>query len=414
MPDVMVCKLMPPSLVAAPPPITQIKHNPGWYIQSDNRDYHGNQVSQNQTEMNTIAAQGAVGSPWLGYMPGWSWGTLETTAGNYSGIGTYLVAEFNYLQSVMPGGHYIPSIYWSISAGGGGFTNANGNEPLIPSDILNNVSTYGAGPPGTTTSGWGLSGYGNPPGAWQLTSAAMWVPAVYNRWVNFLSQLANYSFLTTAGPYSGQTFTFDTHPLIEMIVDPNEDSWDFWNGPAVNANYSDSALTTGFQTIIAGMANAFPHTRVTTYQSYGYANDGFPDPSLPPLIGYAGSHRNAMSNADTYGAGISAVSAHEIFCGNVWNGSSWVPGGTDYRNIMAYVGGVQGSDYHSEVGSGGGTIPGVLANIYATMQALQARYGILNIWDDQTLTMPQFVSTYLTPFANANPIPNITRPSNGG
>jgi len=402
------------------PPTGSIKFNPGWFLGSDAND--GSPTSdggngRNLSEISILATTGSgggwSGSNFSGYAPTYHWGFLEPTAGTYN-----LQAirdDFNNLQAHAPGAHMIIQVKWD-SVNGGTFTRSD--EPDIPADILSNCSTYGAGPPGGTGCGWGLSQYQSGTGTWAVTAAAMWRPAIQARWLNFLTQIANYSFTVTAGPLAGQTLSIDNNPEIEAVWDWAEDSWSFWQGPAEAADYSDAALQAAFQSEMANVPLAFPHTNFATFQSFGWANDGFPSPSQAALVGYAASHRNSLSNSDTFGStsigvcGVTQICAYQTYIGLVWNGSAWVSGGTDLRGTMGLMANVQSYDYGHTTGPGS-TISDTINNIYAQMQTLHATHGVWNIWDEATGTPSSFVSTYLKPFVDAHPtVPNTTRPTN--
>src|SRR6185437_1980886 len=217
---------------------SSVKFTPGHYLMSDIRDYHGGfSPTQRQAEIDVLATTGTggawTGSPFKGYFAYYSWDFLESSLGVYDFSPIY--NDFLYLQSKCPGAQMVIGLWYSASNGSGWVVTAT---PPIPSYILSSVSTYGAGPTGGSGSGYGLSGWNNVSGTgarWQLVSAAVWRAAVQNRYNALIAALA-----TTVIP-DGNGFTFDTHPNIEAIIDPNENSWNFFSGPQAPSDWSASA-----------------------------------------------------------------------------------------------------------------------------------------------------------------------------
>lgn len=393
----------------------QIKFNPGYYLMSDVRDYHGGfDPSQRQAEINILATTGTsgdwTGSKFLGYFSMYSWGNLETSQGVYDF--SPITNDFAYLQSKCPGARMAIGLWYSASNAGWAIS----DTPPIPSYILTN-SAYGAGPTGGSQPyGYGFSGWNGTSGSgarWQLVSAAVWRSAVQNRFNALIAALAN------ATIPDGSGHTFNTHPLIEVIFDPNENSWNFFSGPVAPADYSSSAQNTQIESEMSAAVAALTQTAFATFQSFGN-NTTFPDPNLPSIVGYAAANRNALSNADVFGEGMTGgagtfgISAQEEYVGHSYNygTSTWqATGGTDYRGTMAYMAVMQAPDYQSFTGPSSG-VAQTISNIYATCQQLHATHMFWNIWDDQTGTPASFVSTYLVPFINTHAIPNTTYPTN--
>jgi hypothetical protein len=397
----------------APSPTHQVKFNPGHYLQGD-KQFGGVSVAYAQILQST-GTNGTTypGSPFIGFQAYYSWGDLDPgpslSANNNI---AQLAADFNTLQQYCPGARFCPVIMHGRSTadtpGTGGFSKTQ--LPFtLPSDVYSNSSLYGAGPSGSAYSGCGFSGYYSDTNTFQIMSAAIWRSAVITRFLAFFQAVASYSFLTTYGPYAGQTFTFDTHPLIEAFFDGMENSYDFFVGGGQSGDWTASAQDACYQQEMTGLASAFPHTQVATFQSYGN-NTTFPDPLLPGVIANAASNRNALSNADVYGVGID-VSAQHIYVGHTWNGSAWVAGGTDYRGQMAYLATIQPSDYSQNTGTSS-SLAQTIANIYSTCQTLNATHILWTLWDEQTGTAESFSTNYLLPFAKANPVPNTSYPGN--
>lgn len=391
-----------------------VKFNPGMGIQADTQ-FAGLVLAEVQA-MSTSGPGGTwvLGSPYLHYQTYYDWGSLDPGPNIGANNIAKLATDFNTLQQYCPGCHFnIVFMMGRSNAGGYGIN----NPPSIPSDILNNPGIYGAGPNGGTGAGWGLSGYqnGTPPGTYQIHVAAIWRPAVINRFLTFLQAVANYSFVTNYGPYAGQTFTFDTHPLIEAFFDGMENSYNFFLGPNVPADWSASAQDACYQQEMTGAVAAFPHTMFATFQSFGN-NTTFPDPLLPGVIAYAAANRNNLSNSDVNGSGL-ASSAQHIYCGQTWNGSAWVPGGTDYRGQMGYLATIQPGDYKSSLGpTWDGTVNGgpngAMQLIYNTCATLRATHIYWTSTDEKNGAPSVFIPSYVTPFCNTHTVPNTSKPTN--
>lgn len=385
------------------------KFNPGWYPVSDAKSNAG----QVAFEVPILAASGpggswVLGNPYMGYSANYDWGYLEPNGGDYA-TGVAIVAnDFNKLQASCPGAHFILQIEYATYPPGN-FTPTNG-LPWIPNDILNNVGTYGAGPTGSSNSGWALSGYnGSGPNNFAVKAAAIWRTAVMNRWILFLNILFNTSFTTTAGPYAGQVFTFNTHPLFEGLIDLTEYSWSFgpYDGnPIPPADYSDAQLTSALLEELLQVKIALSQTQFAMMLSYG---DSGPNAyvNLNTLVQYSANNHCSISNADTF-QDVTQINGEAFYTGNP-NGTGVSPT-PDNRGKMGFLGCSQPLDYDGGSGSPPGSL-GVMYFVWNTQ--LKCTHILPQMWDEVTGSgVATFMPNILNPFARANPIPNTTRPTN--
>lgn len=351
------------------------------------------------------------GSPFGGYGPLYDWGYMEPNGGDYSTGLAIMANDFNVIQSACPGAQFAPQFRYaqyhlrSVS---------NGNAPWIPADILSN-SAYGLGPIGTTNFGWAMSDYQGG-GNFNVQSAAIWrytgnpSTGVMDRWILFLQKMGNTPFLTTAGPYAGQTFTANTHPLFGAFIDATEYSWGFGatNGnPIPPADYTDAALTSAFKNELTQCKANLSQMQFMMFLSYG---DSGPNAytNLNTLVQWSATHNCSLSNADTY-QNVSQINGQAFYTGSA-NGTG-IPTPPDNRTIMGYWGNCQAPDYNG--GNGADPAAALLTMWTVWSSQLDVRYIMLTTSDDGVHGGPAtFVPTYLTPFANSHPIPNTSRPSN--
>lgn len=351
------------------------KFHPAFYMGSNN--INGGHDS-NANEFNVCAAAGAKVLGWFGI---YTWSQFETADGVYDF--SMLVNHFNALQAKKPGARFGIMIWCETFSG---VTVSFG----IPQYILTN-SMYGPGADGIHFGYWPLNfGNGNAGG-----TAAIWRPAVNERYTRLFERLAKASFLTTAGPYAGQTFTFDTHPLIEAIHD-QESSLSL----ATGSDYNEITFANQCVARYIRSAAAFPHT--TFAPQINYLN-GSP-PAVGTLVTGAFNARCGMSWPDTNGValrkGVSpGVSwGQHFYRGDAYDGVNFVAGGTDRRGQMPCVAWVQQPDY----------TPYTAVDMLAGMQALQATHGI---WTYVVGGNGDWVSAVL-PMINANAINNTACPAN--
>lgn len=278
----------------------------------------------NANEYNVIAASGPKVLGWFGI---YTWSSFETSDGVYDF--SSLATHFNALQAKKPGARFGIMIWCETFSG----TNVAFGTP---SYILNN-SFYGAGKDGIHTGYWTLS-FSSGGG-----TAAIWRAQVNERYTRLFEHLATTSFVTTAGPYAGQTFTFDTHPLIEAIFD-QESSLSLSTG----SDYNENTMTSQSIARYTRCAQAFKNT--TFSPMINFLNGSPPD--VGQLVSGAYANRCGIAWPDTNGVAQKANGTfpgvtwgQNFYIGNVYNGTAFVPGGTDLRGRIANLGWIQQPDY---------------------------------------------------------------------
>jgi hypothetical protein len=358
-----------------------VKWHPGHYMGSNNINgsvTRGN--GRNQNEMNILAASGPNV---LGYQTIYTWDVCELSDGGYDFAN--IIEDFNYLQSVAPGKRFGPMI-WCEKFSGTGATGLG-----TPAYILNN-SIYGPGSDGVHFGYWNQDFGAGQSGA----CAAIWRTNVNDRYTRMFEHLATTSFVTTSGPYAGQTFTFDTHPLIEFIFN-QETSLNLQAG----SDYNSTNFANNFNTQVNRMVAAFPHTLVGPQINFVIAN-ALTINGIVDNLAVAGP-AVAMSSPDVYptAAGGFPTIAQNVYMGNRWNGSGFTPGGTDYRNSIPCIGFAQQATYTHFPTKGP-------ADNFASAQTLRCSYFL---WTYVSGTNYDW-SSKIVPFINANPITNTAYPAN--
>lgn len=351
-------------------PASQIKFHAGFYMGSNNVNGTG---ANNGSEFTVLAASGPKVLGWFGI---YTWRQFETADGIYNFAA--MASDFNALQVKQPGARFGAQI-WAETFGGviaGGFG--------IPNYILNNA-IYGPGQDGVHTGYWtGANGGG---------FAAIWRPAVNNRYAQMFEALAGTSFLTTAGPYAGQTFTWDTHPLVEAFFD-QETSLPVTAGSDYNETTYANQCVARYARM--GADACFKHTNFGAL-----INDmaGSP-PSVNVAVVGAQANRCAMSWPDTNGASHAVTWGQHFYQGDQWNGTTFIPGGTDQRGRMACLGWVESLDYNGFTA----------LDMYNAMVPLKVTHAVFTLvqggnansnWTAQVL-----------PVINGNPVPSTACPTN--
>jgi hypothetical protein len=358
-----------------------VKWHPGHYMGSNNINgsvTRGN--GRNQNEMNILASSGANV---LGYQPIYTWDVCELSDGGYDF--TNIIEDFNYLQSVAPGKRFGPMI-WCEKFTGTGFSGLG-----TPAYILNN-SIYGAGSDGVHFGYWNQDFGSGQSGA----CAAIWRANVNDRYTRMFEHLATTSFVTTSGPYAGQTFTFDTHPLVEFIFN-QETSLNLQAG----SDYNSTNFANNFNTQVQRMVAAFPHTLVGPQINFVIAN-ALTINGIVDNLAIAGP-AVAMSCPDVYptASGGFPTIGQNVYMGNRWNGSGFTAGGTDYRNSIPCIGFAQQATYtHFPTKTP--------ADNFASAQTLRCSYFL---WTYVVGTNYDW-SSKIRPFIDANPITNTAYPAN--
>jgi hypothetical protein len=113
------------------------------------------------------------------------------------------------------------------------------------------------------------------------------------------------------------------------------------------------------------MAAAFTRPQIAAQMNF-VANQA----NMGGLISHAVTDAIAISGPDVYPSAPAHYTwGQAIYTGDVWNGSAFVPGGTDLRGTVPYIGFVQ----QATTTHFAGTTP---AQIYASLQLLQATHAV--------------------------------------
>lgn len=345
-----------------------IKFHPGFYMGSNNVNGTG---ASNGSEFTILAASGAKVLGWFGI---YTWRQFETADGVYNF--SPMAADFNALQAKKPGARFGGQIWAELFSG---TTVAFG----IPQYILTN-SIYGPGQDGIHFGYWtGQNGGG---------FAAIWRALVNDRYARMFEALANTSFLTTAGPYAGQTFTWDTHPLVEAFFD-QETSLPVTAG----SDYNESTYSAQCVARYARMGAAFDHT------NFGALINDMSGSAGPVGLAVTGAFngRCGMAWPDTQGASTGSVTwGQHFYRGDQLSGTTFIPGGTDRRGQMACLGWVESPDYNSWTAQ----------DMFNGMAALKVTHAIFTLVQGGNANS-NWTSAVL-PMINANTIPNAACPLN--
>jgi hypothetical protein len=344
----------------------------------------------------------------IGYAVTYTWDAIESVAGNYANNASTpfgnIIADFNYLQSVRPGAHFIIVINPAVFGNYGTNINQTVNGNGVPDYILAS-SAYG--PVGNNGTQYGYQLYiagGVDGGEIEAVYAAIWRPSVMNRLAALFQALAATSFTTTSGPYAGKTFTFDTHPLIEAIITGEDE----FAGP-FNDYTSTGLLSASATNLYPAVVAAFPHT------TFGYSWDylaGDTGGQTVTAMQQAYAARVAFTGPDIYASGRREA-AQIIYAGGSWNGSAYITtGGTNYARLMPYVGQVQSTNYGKPISGGSPSTP---AEIFSNIQSLGSSYAVWTMAGEIAPYNPYsesgFYTEYIKPLADATPTFNTTCPT---
>lgn len=309
-------------------PSTQIKWDVAHYMMSWNINGTG---AKNQSEMNALAASGPAVA---GYGANYRWGALETAQGVYDF--SPIVADFNYLQSVAPGKRF--AITLATRAFGANFLpSATVSSGFIPNYVLNNP-LYGPLGPNGTQYGYTVASLNG--GVYTELAACLWRAPVMARKIALFAALAN----STALPlYNGVQYTFDTHPLIEAIIDWDESALSMTGASAPPADYSAASYKAQIEAFNASLAVNWPHTNGLSCLNYTGPSQNPTD--VLDMVTAAFNARAAFSGPDVFFPSTNYTWAQQALIGMVWNGTTFVPGGTDLRGKMPVMLQVQQPDY---------------------------------------------------------------------
>lgn len=329
----------------------------------------------NAAEWNALAASPAKVLGWFGI---YTWRQFETSDGVYDF--SMLVTHFNALQAKRPGARFGAQIWCEAFSG---TTVSFG----IPQYILTN-SFYGPGQDGIHFGYWTDQNGGG--------FAAIWRAQVNERYTRMFENLATTSFVTTAGPYAGQTFTFDTHPLIEAWFDQESSL-----AVTAGSDYNESTFANLSVARYIRSAAAFKNT---TFAALINDMAGSP-PSVGVAVTGAYNNRGAMAWPDTNGIAQRANGTfpgitwgQHFYSGDTWNGSAFVSNGTNLKGRMGALAWIESPDYNVY------TAP----DLFDGLEGLKATHGIITYVTTGNGTW----TTNILPLINARILSNTAYPDN--
>jgi hypothetical protein len=238
-----------PNVSAASPTIsvtaassTGVKWHPGHYTISNNIISASNPNTSNiQNEINLVLPNANV----AGYMIIILASAIEGAEGVYSW--TQVDYWRNYIATNYPTKRFGVMIWWE------NFSDTNPANTL-PSYMLSNAGTFGAGYAGGSSSGyWQLGTYG--------VSAAWWRAAVAAR---IEAMFANMGAHVWSGAGNTGGWTYDTDPYVEAVT-WQESALDLVSMPP---DYTFAQAQTQWQNIQASIVASFPHTNVMDQNNF--------------------------------------------------------------------------------------------------------------------------------------------------
>ena len=317
----------------------------------------------------------------VGWSPIYNWHFIQpTAAGQYPGFYAML-ADFNAWQTASPGAYFVPQV--SAYRVANGTFNPNGGASIIPAYILSGGSSYGNTPVGGSGNGWMATGYSAP--NYTYYEARLDNALVNAEWLKLFAYIMNTPFVTTAGPYAGQTFTLNTHPLCAGYLD--------WTGvdvatlgPSQPSDYTVANWFIGCKSI----ANAFVTNAANTLGAMMTGYGGAPSEpvadqlTLLNLLKATGSAANSCTDVVYSGSVFKPAWAQDYFIGNTTSdgGNTWTAGGTDFRPLLAQLIVAQGLDYsyQSSIPYTAAQVAGLLTSAFNT---LKGHHYILAIDDNR-------------------------------
>lgn len=331
----LAAPLVPITMTA---PIANVKFAPGDWAQSQNINGSPSPAGNGRN-----AAEIALFKqhPCVGYKAWYTWRGLEKAQGDPSLFQSMWVADLNQHQAINPGSLFQVMIDTGANVPGNSLTPAQADATIfktaIPDYVLNCGGTlvvpnsYGSsqtttyllgrqqnGQYGFSLSGWNIVA----PGTYNEIFANFFDPAVTRAFCNFLQMFFTTPFKVTAGPYAGQTFTYDTCPLTPKFVWNDEYSLNVNVGgfnPPASTNPSNQPTAAnyfkGWLQVCNTISQAAPHTLFDQQYSWGFvgttgdSNTSFVA-RLPQL---AAIPRLCASAPDTFAEGFTATNPQATF-----------------------------------------------------------------------------------------------------
>jgi len=373
----------------------KVKWNPGHYMASDGIMYPGRNVSQFMNELKDLNYDNIIG-----YRVFTTWGALETAQDQYDfsaldGVLQYLKTHYDKPK------HLVVAI---LPASFG--TNLGSNDGRVIPMYIQTNSVYGPSPTPGRYGWWGASSNGKSTSAY---SAALWRPAVMNRFIKLMQAMgAHYN----NEPYfEAVMFQEDSGPPGAAVANPKA------------GDYSVSAMVTQYQSMLSAMVAAFPNTSVVFENTWGVNNT----PATQDLEVWMVQHRIAPGSADVLGQSAFDYKDNRVYlnfgmAAYLGVGTTGTPyGGGDLREQSRAMLDVEPSDmagtYFSRWGGPFSTAD-LLNALNQTYKASHAFWTHLvgTEWAPGNTTVnasnPDAVWSKVAPYINSHPLTNTSYPPN--
>jgi hypothetical protein len=357
-----------------------IKWHPGHYMASNSIHRVGTAVTDIQFELDAVGAAPKV----MGWRGIYTWAALEPTKGQYDF--STVDAELAILKTQYKATKRLGMVIWPVSFGAMGST-AN---RIVPQYILSDPQ-YG---PGTNGINYGYATTGGSTSTW---AAALWRPAVMDRFIALIRALGAH---------------LNSDPNFEVLMLPETSSL---VGTGAS-DYSEAALVTQLERLISAAVAAFPNTNVVI-------QDNFMQTLVDTgsVLTYAQAHRAGLSGPDIWGASAVAKfgSNPNVFpAGYTWGQICLLGlGGTnncnaDLRGQLPVIHDIQEPEMDGTEFQGIGspfTLADLFDNANGNLHASHLFWTYLGNTPGAPGTWPAVVA-----FSNSNPITHTECPANYG
>lgn len=306
------------------PTANPLKWHPGYYV------FESNYSVYNATRLNEILALPNC----KGYKFRVQWSDLETSRGVYS----WALID-NLLSVIRPTGKQL--IVELIS-------NSFSSTNPIPSYLATEPNAGG---------GWYVKT--SPSTGYQ---AKVYLKAVMDRVIAF-----------------GAAFgaRYDNDPRVEGLVMLPESSLP---QGSTQGDYTDSGYLAQLLRIIGSIPASFSHTNVWIGANFGIQ----PKTNWPAVLAAMAANRCGLSAPDIYvQSSDNSTDADRASRGLVWNGTSWVSGGIDYRGVIPIAHDVQSPELGGKENTGSGQ---TLAALYTQSSTVNKDNHVCFLYKDYEIT----------------------------
>jgi len=357
-----------------PPPSSSnvVKFRPGMYMQSGNPD--------DTASMSAFATSWAGnGGVLQGYSAWYKWNSVEATLGSY--VFTPIFNDYISLQSVAAGASFAPQFNWyaNQSLAASALPTFNPQSDGVPNYIINNPSTYGAGPPTSSSSygGWCCDSYESPD--YNYVRAAYWRTLIQARIVALFN-----AFGSTIVP-DGQGFTVDQHPLFEMVGTSTPTDLDMQTAPNIAADYTYELANSAWTNMVPSLRATMPHTGVFLMPGFGANNfSGGNDPTQQNVLIQAMLANGIAQSCTDVTTVANLTYAQNYAVGNNYNGSTGFQ--TPLIGQLDQTPSVQGDDY---------PLASITTILNTAFQTLQASRVFLYSQSSANFNIPGFWNTII-------------------